>query len=454
MSIVQIVLAAIVLLGPLIAIHEFGHFWVARRFGIKVLVFSIGFGPVLLKRMGKDGVQYQLAAIPLGGYVKMADEREGEVAEADMPYAFNRQSPWVRMAVVVAGPLINLIFAVLLFWVLFLPASEQLNTRIGSVDAGSPAAQSGLQVGDRIIAIDHQPTTDWETLNYALVERMGETGTLAVTAEHGQITHNYTIPLRQFMSASSKDPLSELGFFPWQPVVDAVIGDLDPTGAAAKQGLQVGDRILQINQHPVTGWLEMTRLVRQSPEKNLNMTVLRGQKTLELDVMPQGKKDAMGQSIGFLGMGAKPPATHALTAPADYRQTIQYDPLTAASKAVVKTWDMSMMTVAAFGKMLRGLIGLDNLSGPITIAKIAGHTADLGWQAFISFMAMMSVSLGILNLMPIPVLDGGHLVYYFIEGVRGRPISERIQEFGLRIGMALLGMMMLIALFNDVSRLG
>jgi regulator of sigma E protease len=256
------------------------------------------------------------------------------------------------------------------------------------------------------------------------------------------------------MSASSKDPLSELGFFPWQPVVDAVIGDLDPTGAAAKQGLQVGDRILQINQHPVTGWLEMTRLVRQSPEKNLNMTVLRGQKTLQLDVMPQGKKDAMGQSIGFLGMGAKPPATHELTAPADYRQTIQYDPLTAASKAVVKTWDMSMMTVAAFGKMLRGLIGLDNLSGPITIAKIAGHTADLGWQAFISFMAMMSVSLGILNLMPIPVLDGGHLVYYFIEGVRGRPISERIQEFGLRIGMALLGMMMLIALFNDVSRLG
>jgi regulator of sigma E protease len=454
MSIVQIVLAAIVLLGPLIAIHEFGHFWVARRFGIKVLVFSIGFGPVLLKRVGKDGVQYQLAAIPLGGYVKMADEREGDVPEADLAHAFNRQSPWVRMAVVAAGPLINLMFAVLLFWVLFLPASEQLNTRIGSIDAGSLAAQSGLQVGDRIVAIDRQPTTDWESLNYALVERMGETGTLTVTAVHGQTTQEYTLPLRQFMNTSSKDPLSELGFFPWQPAVDAVIGELDPTGAAAKQGLQVGDRVLSINQQTVTGWLEMTRLVRQSPEKSLNMTVLRGQTTLQLDVMPQGKKDAMGQQIGFLGMGAKPPATHALTAPAAYRQTIQYDPLTAASKAVVKTWDMSMMTVAAFGKMIRGLIGLDNLSGPITIAKIAGHTADLGWQAFVSFMAMMSVSLGVLNLMPIPVLDGGHLVYYFIEGVRGRPISERIQEFGLRIGMALLGMMMLIALFNDVSRLG
>jgi regulator of sigma E protease len=453
MSIVQIILAAVVLLGPLIAIHEFGHFWVARRFGIKVLVFSIGFGPVLLKRIGKDGVQYQLAAIPLGGYVKMADEREGEVAEADLAHAFNRQSPWVRMAVVAAGPLINLIFAVLLFWVLFLPASEQLNTRIGSIDAGSLAAQSGLQVGDRILAIDHQPTTDWEALNYAVVERMGETGTLLITAERGTTAQDFSIPLHRFMRASAQDPLTQLGFSPWQPAVDAVIGELDPTGAAAKQGLQVGDRVLRINQQTVTGWLEMTRLVRLSPEKNLNMTVLRGTQTVQLDVMPQGKKDAMGQQIGFLGMGAKPPES-ALIAPANYRQTIQYDPFTALGKAVVKTLDLSAMTVGAFGKMIQGLIGLDNLSGPITIAKIAGHTADLGWQAFLSFMAMMSVSLGVLNLMPIPVLDGGHLVYYFVEGVRGRPVSERIQEFGLRIGMALLGMMMLIALFNDVSRLG
>jgi regulator of sigma E protease len=453
MSIVQIILAAVVLLGPLIAIHEFGHFWVARRFGIKVLVFSIGFGPVLLKRIGKDGVQYQLAAIPLGGYVKMADEREGEVAEADLAHAFNRQSPWVRMAVVAAGPLINLIFAVLLFWVLFLPASEQLNTRIGSIDAGSLAAQSGLQVGDRILAIDQQPTTDWEALNYAVVERMGETGTLLIRAERGTTAQDFSIPLHRFMRASAQDPLTQLGFSPWQPAVDAVIGELDPTGAAAKQGLQVGDRVLRINQQTVTGWLEMTRLVRLSPEKNLNMTVLRGTQTVQLDVMPQGKKDAMGQQIGFLGMGAKPPES-ALIAPANYRQTIQYDPFTALGKAVVKTLDLSAMTVGAFGKMIQGLIGLDNLSGPITIAKIAGHTADLGWQAFLSFMAMMSVSLGVLNLMPIPVLDGGHLVYYFVEGVRGRPVSERIQEFGLRIGMALLGMMMLIALFNDVSRLG
>lgn len=453
MSTLYIILAAIFVLGPLIAIHEFGHFWVARRFGIKVLVFSIGFGPVLLKRVGKDGVQYQLAAIPLGGYVKMADEREGEVAEADLPRAFNRQSPWVKMAVVAAGPVINLVAAVLLFWFLLLPPSEQLNTRLGRIEANSPASQSGLQVGDRIVAIDGKPTTQWDAINYAVVERMGETGVLNVTAEHGSVTQHYAVPLRAFMRSSAQDPLSELGFFPWQPRIDSVIGSLDAQGAAVKQGLKVGDRVTALNGQPVSDWLSLTRIVRQSPEKNIKMTVQRGTQTLVLDVMPQGKKDAMGQRMGVLGMGAKPPEA-ALLAPEAYRQTIQYDPMTAGAKAVQKTWDLSMMTVSAFGKMIRGLIGLDNLSGPITIAKIAGHSADLGWQAFLSFMAMMSISLGVLNLMPIPILDGGHLVYYFVEAVRGRPVSERIQEFGLRIGMALLGMMMLIALFNDVSRLG
>ncbi|XID75646.1 RIP metalloprotease RseP [Alkanindiges sp. WGS2144] len=450
MNILFIILAAIVLLGPLIAIHEFGHFWVARRMGVKVLVYSIGFGPTLLKWHGKDGVCYQIAAIPLGGYVRMADEREGEVAPEDIPYAFNRQSAWRRMAIVAAGPGINLLFAILLFWILFLPASEQLNTRIGQVQANSPAAQAGLLVGDRITAIDGQQAQTWESLNYALVERMGETGTIQVTAERNQQLHHFNVPIEQFMRNGNQTPLEQLGFFPYQPEIAPVIGDLSSNEPAEQQGLKVGDRIVQINQQPVKQWMEVTRIVRANPEKPLTFSILRDSKPLELQLTPKAKRDAVGSEYGFLGAGAK---IENYKIPTEYTQTIQYSPLTALFKAVDKTWQLSVMTVKAMGKMISGLIGLDNLSGPITIAKVAGQSAEMGWQAFFSFMALMSVSLGILNLLPIPVLDGGHLVYYFIEALRGKPVSEQIQMVGLRIGIVLLGALMILALFNDFARL-
>lgn len=466
MSILYAVLAAVLLLGPLIAIHEFGHFWVARRFGVKVLVYSIGFGRPLLKWQGKDGTQYQIAAIPLGGYVRMLGETDGEddpIAPEDLPRALNRQSPWVRMAIVAAGPVINLIFAVFLYWLLFLPASEQLNTRIGSVYSGSVAAQVGLDSGDRIVKIDGQDTPTWEAINYALVDRMGESGSVRVTvqkdptapsstAQNSAALTEYRLPINNFLR-SSQDPLSQLGFYPWQPKIPAVIAEMTPNSAAARQGLKVGDRLLKINNQAIDHWLEVTRIVQANPEKLLKITVQRGQQQLTINVMPQGKRDAMGATVGHLGV-AVAPAPSQLQAPADYRQLLQYNPWTALLKAVEKTWDLSLMTVSAFAKMLTGLIGLDNLSGPITIAKVAGHSADLGWQAFIAFMAMMSVSLGVLNLLPIPVLDGGHLVYYFIEAVRGKPMSAQVQAFGFRIGMALLGTLMFLALFNDFSRLG
>lgn len=453
MSILQIILAAILLLGPLVAIHEFGHFWVARRLGVKVLVYSIGFGPVLWKRQSKDGVQYQLAAIPLGGYVRMADEREGEVAAEDLPRAFNRQSPWARIAIVAAGPLINLMFAVLLFWLLFLPPSEQLNTRVHQVIPNSVAAQAGLMAGDRIIQVDGQPTTTLEELNYALLDRMGESGTVHVTAERHQQVHTYPLPLTQFLSGTQQDPMSALGFRPWQPTLAPIIGQVVAGGAAERYQLQVGDRIVAINQQPITDWLQFSEIIKKYPEKLVALKIERQGKVLDLSVMPQAKRDAMGHEYGQLGLAAQIPKS-GIQAPADYRQIIQHNPWQALVKAGEKTWDLSVMTVQAFGKMIRGLIGLDNISGPITIAKVAGHTAELGWQSFIGFMALMSVSLGILNLLPIPVLDGGHLVYYFVEAVRGRPLSEQIQAFGFRIGMAMLGALMLLALFNDFSRLG
>ena len=451
MSILFIILAAIFLLGPLIAIHEFGHYWVARKLGVKVLVYSIGFGPTLLKWTSKkSGIQYQLSALPLGGYVKMLDEREGDVKEEDKPYAFNRQSPWKRIAIVAAGPRINLIFAIILFWILFLPAQEQLNTRVGKVLPNTPAATAQLHTGDKITAIDGAPVSTWENLNFALIERIGETGVITVAAERQGEVKQFQLPIQEFLKDQSQSALDALGFVPYRPVIPAVVYKLSEDGAAIRQGMKEGDRIVTIDGVAMKDWFDVVAVVQKSPEKLLNIAVQREGKLVQLQVMPQGKRDNMGNVSGMLGV-----QSHAgkVTIPDDYKQTIQYNPAEALVKAVEKTGQLSSMTLNSIVKMVRGLIGLDNLSGPITIAKVAGQSAEMGWQTFISFMALMSVSLGILNLLPIPMLDGGHLVYYFIEAIRGKPVSEQIQLVGFKIGMVLLGSMMFLALFNDFMRL-
>ncbi len=451
MSALFIVVAAILLLGPLIAIHEFGHYFVARKLGVKVLVYSIGFGPTILKWTSKkSGIQYQLSALPLGGYVKMLDEREENVAEEDLPYAFNRQPPWKRIAIVAAGPLINLIFAILLFWILFLPAQEQLNTRVGKVLADTPAAAAQMQVGDKITAIDGTPVTTWEKLNFALVDRVGETDKIQVQAERAGEIKTFSLPIQNFLNDQSQSPLDVLGFTPYRPQIPAIVSKLSEDGAAIRQGMQVGDQIIAIDGVKMNDWYDVVQVVQASPEKLLKVDVLRNNQVQQLEVMPQGKRDNMGNVSGVLGVQSDPGK---IVIPEDYKQTIQYSPSEALFMAVDKTGQLSSMILNSIVKMVRGLIGLDNLSGPITIAKVAGQSAEMGWQTFISFMALMSVSLGILNLLPIPMLDGGHLVYYFIELIRGKPVSEQIQLVGLKIGMVLLGSMMLLALFNDIMRL-
>lgn len=451
MNALFMIVAAILLLGPLIAIHEFGHYWVARKLGVKVLVYSIGFGPTLLKwQSKKSGIQYQLSALPLGGYVKMLDEREGNVASEDLPYAFNRQSPWKRIAIVAAGPLINLIFAIFLFWILFLPAQEQLNTRIGKIMPNTPAAQVDLKVGDKVIEVDGQTTPTWEKLNYTLVDRVGETGQVSVVVDRNGTEKQFSLPIKDFLKDQSQSPLDVLGFLPYRPVIPATVKELSEDGAAIRQGMKVGDRIVSINGVAMKDWFDVVDVVQKSPEKLLNIAVDRKGQIVNLQVMPQGKRDNMGNVSGVLGVKSD---VSKITIPNEYKQTIQYSPLEALGVAVDKTVQLSNMIFNSIVKMVRGLIGLDNLSGPITIAKVAGQSAEMGWQTFISFMALMSVSLGILNLLPIPMLDGGHLVYYFIEAIRGKPVSEQIQIFGLKVGMVLLGSMMLLALFNDFMRL-
>ncbi len=455
MNVLHVVLAALLLLGPLIAIHEFGHFWVARRLGVRVLVYSIGFGPALWRRTAKDGVTYQVCAIPLGGYVRMADEREGEVAPEDLPRAFNRQSPWRRMAIVAAGPLVNLLLAVLIFWVLAMLPSEQLSNRIGLVEAGSPAAQAGLHAGEQIVAVDGTPTTRWAQVNMAFMARMGESGVMRIdtradTSSATVVRHD--VPLQQFMRTTGQGPSDVLGIYPWQPTIPAVLGEVQPDGAAALQGLQTGDRIVAINGQMVTDWLAMTRVVRANPEVLLHLDIERQGQRLQKAVMPQGHRDDMGSRIGQLGIRPQV-SDQALSVPAEYRVVVQHGPLAALVEGAQRTARMSWLTLEGMVKMVRGMIGLDNLSGPVTIARIAGRTAEMGWQTFLEFMAMMSISLGVLNLLPIPVLDGGHLLYYLAEGVRGRPLSERLQALGMRLGLGVLGAMMLVALFNDFSRL-
>ena len=451
MSALFIVVAAILLLGPLIAIHEFGHYIVARKLGVKVLVYSIGFGPTLLKWTSKkSGIQYQLSALPLGGYVKMLDEREGNVAEQDLPRAFNRQHPWKRIAIVAAGPLINLAFAVVLFWILFIPSQEQLNTRVGKVLPNTPAATVQMQVGDKITTVDGTQITTWEKLNFALVDRVGETGSIQIQADRDGQVKTFQLPIQDFLKNQNQSVLDSLGFLPYRPYIAPVVSKLSEDGAAIRQGMKEGDKIIAIDGVKMNDWFDMVQVVQASPEKLLKIDILRQNQLIHLEVMPQGKRDNMGNVSGVLGVQNIPGK---INIPADYKQMIQYSPTEAFIMAVDKTGQISGMILNSIIKMFRGLIGLDNLSGPITIAKVAGQSAEMGWQTFISFMALMSVSLGILNLLPIPMLDGGHLVYYFIELIRGKPVSEQIQLVGLKIGMVLLGSMMLLALFNDFMRL-
>ncbi len=456
MTFLLTLLAAIFVLGPLIALHEWGHYIVARLCGVKVLTYSIGFGPKLFGWTSKkSGIDYRISALPLGGYVKMLDEREGEVAADEQHLAFNRQHPLKKIAIVAAGPIMNFVIAIVLFWVLFMTPSEQLVTKIGQVLPDTPAAMAQLPVGDKIVAIDGHEVQTWEGINYRLAGRMGETTNISVTLQSEidkGATKTYQAPIREFMqgAAQGKDALSSFGMIPWQPNIAPIVGDLTPDGAASLQGLKVGDRITAINEEAINDWLSATRIIRDNPETLLTFSVLRDDKQVELQIMPQGKKDNLGNDYGQIGAMV---AQSEIVIPDAYKTTVVYGPGESLVKSFEKTEQLAVMTVSSMGKMLSGMIGLDNLSGPITIAKVAKQSFDISWQMVLSTAALISLSLAVLNLLPIPVLDGGHIVYYLIELIRGKPLSEGVQMVGLNIGLLLLAGFMVLAIGNDISRL-
>jgi regulator of sigma E protease len=445
------VLAFIVAIGVLVAVHEYGHFWVARRLGIKVLRFSIGFGRPLWRRMGADGTDYWISAIPLGGYVKLLDEREGNVAPEDLPYCFNRQPPSRRIAVLLAGPAFNFLFAIAAYWVMFVAGVPAMKPVIGEITPGSPAAEAGLASGDEIVRVNGARTRTMMDAHLEMLKAMAPDGraTLELEREDGSRretqlrydgdTHALTEPGAMFPG---------LGIGLWRPRIPAVIGEVLPEGTAAASGLQAGDRVISTDRQRIVDWDDWVAYVRGRPGETLDLRVERDGEILAIE-LNVGAADDQGERIGRIG--AAPRVTPELWEPVRTEQ--RYGPIAAAGVAVSETWRMSALTVTMMGRMIMGQVSLKNLSGPINIAQAAGFTAAAGLTAFLSFLAIVSISLGIINLLPIPLLDGGQIVYQCVEIAKGSPVSERAQIVGQQVGILILLMLMTFVFYQDIVRI-
>jgi len=444
------VLSFVVALGLLIAIHEFGHFWVARKVGVKVITFSIGFGKPLWKTtFGADQTEFVIGAIPLGGYVKMLDEREGEVAAFELHRAFTQKTLGQRFAVVAAGPLANFIFAIFAYWALFVIGVPGIKPIVDAVEVNSPFSQAGLQTGDQIYAIAGKDTPTLESARMTLIENiLSQAKVEVLVAQPEAEKRTLLLDLSQTpVDAISGNLLQYLGFTPYRPKLPAVIGRVVPGGAGEAAGLEEGDEIVMVDGQSMDDWVKWAEYVRAKAEHPLELLIIRNNAKMSLVVTPATVETQNGK-IGRVGLAPYVPADFY----DDLRATQHYSVVPAVGAAIVKTWDMSILTLQMFAKMLTGQASLENISGPISIAQYAGMSAQIGYISFISFMAIISVSLGVLNLLPVPLLDGGHLMYYTIEFFKGSPVSDAAQEFGQKIGIVLLGSLMFLAVINDISR--
>lgn len=444
-------LALIVTLGLLIAFHEFGHYWTARRLGVKVLRFSIGFGkPLWSMRRGPDQTEYVVAVFPLGGYVKMLDEREGEVEETELNRAFNRQSVWSRFAIVAAGPMFNFFFAILAFWLMYLIGVPGVKPIVGDVKPESVAAVAGFQVGDEIIQVDGDNTPTWNITRITLLDKSldSEMISLQVRGKDGDL-QTLQLPLEGVSAeVKQKNLLGHLGISPYRPELPAVLGELEPGGPADSAGLQTDDRVLSVDGQQISDWMALVEFVQKHPEQLIRVEVERSGKTLVIPVTTQ-KRETDSGFIGRIGAGP----SRSVDYPESHLAEVRYSFIEALGVATEKTWSMSVLTLRMIGKMIVGEVSVENLSGPITIATYAGYTASVGLTSFLYFLAIVSISLGVLNLLPIPLLDGGHLMYYLVEIVKGSPLSDEFQSQMQRFGIAILVMLMSLAIYNDIARL-
>jgi regulator of sigma E protease len=451
MSLLHTIASFVVALGLLIVVHELGHYVVARWCGVKVLRFSVGFGRALFaRRLGPDKTEWVIAAVPLGGYVKMVDEREGDVAPADLPRAFNRQSVWRRFAIVVAGPAANFLLAIALYWFLFMSGVQEAKPIVAAPETGSVAAQAGLRAGDTIRAINDEPVTGWQDVRWRLLQLAldRKPARVEVADARGAIDWRTLDLSRVAADEVEGDLLAKLGMRLYRPALPPVIGKVIAGGVAARVGLEAGDRVTVVNGERVETWDARVAKVRANPGPARVLETERAGVVRRVELVPESATQG-AETIGRIG--AAPEVDQA--ALKAYYFEIRYGPAEAAAKAVARTWEMSIFSLRMLGKMIVGEVSWRNLSGPVTIADYAGQSASLGLAPYLAFLALISISLGVLNLLPIPLLDGGHLMYYTIEVFKGSPVSERVMEIGQRAGLAVLLFLMAFAFYNDINRL-
>jgi regulator of sigma E protease len=452
MKMLFFLVAFLVAIGILVAVHEFGHYWVAKKLGFKVLRFSIGFGKPLVMRVGKDAdrTEYCLAAIPLGGYVKLLDEREGEVSPAELHRSFTRRPVMHRIAVLLAGPAMNLLFASILYAILAMVGTEIVKPVVGQVRLDSPAAAAGLQRGDQIVRVGNRNVGDTEELQIALIRQFSDDGVIPLRVRRDGSERSLTLRVRDDRRAMTEPGklLPGLGFDLATWNANTLVHDAPAGSAGARAGLRVGDRLLAVDGQPVANRMEFIALVSGAPGRDISIEVERGGKRLRI-VAAVPRVIEQGRPIGRLGITLEEGPQ---SWPPGLVETHRSGPIDAGLSGVAKTWEMSSLTVQMLWRIVTGQVSAKNISGPISIAEFAGISAYLGLTAFLAFLAIISVSLGVLNLMPVPLLDGGQVVYQVVEAIKGTPLSERAQLFGQQVGIALLVVLMSLAFYNDISR--
>ncbi|MDT0175203.1 sigma E protease regulator RseP [Enterobacter sp. BRE11] len=448
LSILWSFVAFIIALGVLITVHEFGHFWVARRCGVRVERFSIGFGKALWQRRDKQGTEYVIALIPLGGYVKMLDERVESVPAELRHQAFNHKAVWQRASIIAAGPVANFIFAIFAYWVVFIHGVPGVRPVVGEIVNGSVAAQAQIVSGMELKAVDGIETPDWDAVRMALIGKIGDAQTVLTVSRFGEeATQQKAVDLRNWQFEPDKeDPVVALGIRPRGPQIETTLAEVQADSPASVAGLQAGDRIVKVDGQPLTQWQSFVMQVRDNPGKEMVLDVNRNGETVQLHLTLEARPGTKAE--GFAGV-----IPRVVPLPDAYKTVRQYGAFDAIGEASAKTWQLMKLTVSMLGKLITGDVKLNNLSGPISIAQGAGLSAEYGMIYYLMFLALISVNLGIINLFPLPVLDGGHLLFLAIEKIKGGPVSERVQDFSYRIGSILLVLLMGLALFNDFSRL-
>ncbi len=443
--------AFLLALGVLVVVHEMGHYLAARACNVKVLRFAFGFGKVLMmRRFGRDGTEWAVSAFPLGGYVKMLDEREAEVSVDELPRAFNRQSVGRRAFIVAAGPAANFLLAILLYWLLFMHGIAELKPRLGPPPADTPAAMAGIREGETVRAVNGKGIVTWQQLRWEVIGRAldKEPLQLEVIGLKNEITIRHLESKIVNLEDLETDQLRALGLVLFRPRLPAVVGSVQPNSAAELAEFKEGDRVLSIDGKSITLWAELASVARNSPGRQLRVQIERAGRQMDLIAIPRVVEEG-SHRFGRLGLMAKEGVGEAF----EMTTIVTYGPVESIHRAMEQTWDTSILSLRMIGRMLTGELSWKNLSGPVTIADYAGQSARLGPTYYLRFLALISISLGVLNLLPVPVLDGGHLMYYLVEFIKGGPVSERALEIGQQIGFALLALLMAFAFYNDINRL-